>query len=176
MMAKLAIIGFMAVGKTSVAKLLAGRLNYEMIDTDEWIAEEQDMSIGEIFDAFGEAYFRQLEHEMILRCTQMDNVVIATGGGAVLSAKNRAVLKEECFLISLTTHPQVILQRVQADGQTRPLLISDSEEPYQRICRLQEERSAFYQEADLLIDTSDKSLLEIVELIVEQLRVKGISQ
>lgn len=172
-MATIAIIGFMAVGKTSVAKLLANRLGYEMIDTDEWIADEQDMSISEIFALSGEGYFRQLEHEMIRRCTQMDNVVIATGGGAVLNAKNRELLRKRCFLVSLTSDPQVILQRVQADGATRPLLSSTEEEPYQRICHLQDERQAFYQEADLQIDTSQKSLLEIVEIILDTLRKKG---
>ena len=173
-MATIAIIGFMAAGKTSVAKLLAGRLHYEMIDTDEWIAEEQDLSIAEIFAASGEAYFRQLEHEMILRCTQMDNVVIATGGGAVLNAKNRALLQERCYLISLITNPRVVLERVQADGHTRPLLESDSETPYQRICRLQEERKAYYEQADLVIDTSEKSLLEIVEIITKKLQEAGM--
>ena len=175
-MATIAIIGFMAVGKTSVAKLLAGRLNYEMIDTDEWIAEEQDRSISEIFAASGEDYFRQLERDMLLRCTQMDKVVIATGGGAVLSAKNRELLKERCFVISFTSSPQVILKRVQADGHTRPLLHSDSEGPYQRICRLQDERKNYYQEADLTIDTSEKSLLEIVEFILAELHAKGLVQ
>ena len=173
-MATIAIIGFMAVGKTSVAKLLAGRLDYEMIDTDKWIADEQDMAISERFAASGEDYFRQLERDMLLRCTQMDNVVIATGGGAVLSPKNRELLKERCYVISLTSDPEVILKRVQADGHTRPLLESQTEAPYQRICRLQDERKSFYQEADLMIDTSDKTLLEIVELIMADLQAKGL--
>lgn len=173
-MKAIAIIGFMAVGKTSVAKLLASKLDCEFIDTDEEIEEEQDMSIAEIFQTFGEEYFRQLEHEMIVRSSQMENVVLATGGGAVISAKNRALLKENCFLVTLTSTPEVILKRVENDGATRPILSEDTEKPYDRICRLQKEREAFYQNADLTIDTSEMSIYEIVTYIIEQMSRLGV--
>lgn len=169
-MATIAIIGFMAVGKTAVAKVLANRLKYEVVDLDHIIVEEQEMSIGEIFTTYGEDYFRELEKEALKTYCMMDRVVIATGGGAVLSAKNREMLKDHCYTICLTSQAEEIVKRAQKDGQTRPIL-ANAEDPLNHVQTLLDQRQAFYEQADLHIDTTERNINQVVEAIMSQLEL-----
>lgn len=165
----IAIIGFMAVGKTTVAKRLAMKIGYEAVDLDDRVTEQLEMSIAEIFETFGEGYFREVEHEQLKQLTDEENIVLSTGGGTVLREANRAILREKFFLICLTSKAEVILERVTKDGGTRPLL-KNAAEPLAHIDTLLSEREEFYQQADLYVDTSDKSIDEIVLYILEKLK------
>ena len=164
-MKAVALIGFMAAGKSAVGRELAQRLQKNFVDLDEAIAQSALMTIGEIFERYGENYFRQEEQRALEHFAVQKDIVLATGGGAVLNEKNRAILNERFFVVSLSATPDMIWQRVQKDGATRPLL-AGYDDPLARIKTLLKERAPFYEKADLFIDTSQKTVAEIVEMIV----------
>ena len=114
-------VGFMGTGKSLVASRLAKRLGRRFVDTDTWIEHEAAMSIAQIFAAEGEAAFRQRERHAIARACQEKELVIATGGGAIVDRENARTMKASGPVICLTARPEVILQRVRGDT-TRPLL------------------------------------------------------
>lgn len=120
------LTGFMATGKTEISKAVAAISKYERVDTDDMIEEAAGMTINEIFADRGEEYFRALEHEVIKKAAQMDNVVIATGGGAVLNADNIAELRKTGVVFNLAPDFSVIAKRLEAAAQTRPLLKNQS--------------------------------------------------
>lgn len=120
------LTGFMATGKTEISKAVAAISKYERVDTDDMIEEAAGMTINEIFADRGEEYFRALEREIIKKAAQMDNVVIATGGGAVLNADNIAELRKTGVVFNLAPDFSVIAKRLEAAAQTRPLLKNQS--------------------------------------------------
>ncbi|MDR1997824.1 MAG: shikimate kinase [Candidatus Margulisbacteria bacterium] len=115
------LIGFMGSGKTATGRLLAKQLDYRFIDTDQLIEQKNGMTVANIFDRKGEAFFRQQETELLKQLCGADNSVIATGGGIVLSAENRSLLQNLGSVIYLQADPPEILKRLGTD-QTRPLL------------------------------------------------------
>ncbi|MGB4372095.1 MAG: shikimate kinase, partial [Halanaerobiales bacterium] len=96
----IALIGFMGSGKSSVGRELARRLAYSFIDTDQEIERKSRMTIPEIFKTYGEAYFRQLEEEVLVEIIENNKeMVLATGGGIILSESNRSILREKTTII-----------------------------------------------------------------------------
>lgn len=167
-MKSIALIGFMGTGKSTLGKGLAQQLNLPLVDLDGVIVQEQRMEIGAIFTRDGEERFRQIEHEVLCRYAAQPDLILSPGGGAVLREENRAVLQKYCWVISLMARPEVILQRVNGDSTVRPVL--EQREPgqskLQRIEQVLAQRLPFYQEADLVLDTSDKSVEALVEQVV----------
>ena len=160
------LTGFMGTGKSEVGKRLAALLGRKFIDTDTQIEKEEGMSIAQLFAERGEPYFRERERQMITRACREGGVVIATGGGAMVSAENAAQLKASGTVICLTAAPEVILNRVQKD-ETRPLLLG--EDRLGRIRTLLSTRAAAYAKADVLIDTSHLSVDEVMQAVLESL-------
>lgn len=154
------LTGFMATGKSSVGRRVAARLGYEFVDLDDWIVAEAGMSIPEIFTAQGEAAFRALESRMVERAAGRTGCVVATGGGAILDPRNLETLKRSGIVIALTADPDTILSRI-GDGEDRPMLRGGPKE--ERIRRLMEARASAYAQADLTVDTSARSVDEVVE-------------
>ena len=115
------LIGLMGSGKTTVGRLLALRLGKTFVDSDHEIEKKTGVSIRTIFDLEGEARFREREQQMILELSQRSDIVLATGGGAILSAENRAALAASGVVIYLTTTVDEILARTRRDT-SRPLL------------------------------------------------------
>src|SRR5438105_1675476 len=148
------LIGFMATGKTSVGRIVASRLGRPFVDTDALIEAEAGRSVPRIFAEDGEAAFRRLEAQAVARAAGPGGSVIATGGGVVLSRKNMDRLRQHGLIVALRADPQAILARVGRAGD-RPLLGDD---PEGRVHRLLEERSEFYREADVVVETSALSL------------------
>lgn len=144
-------VGFMGTGKSLVARRLAKRLGRRFVDTDTCIEHEADMSIAQIFATEGEAAFRQRERHAIARACQEKEIVIATGGGAIVGRENARTMKASGPVICLTARPEVILQRVQGDT-TRPLLQGPN--PLEKIQQLLADRAEAYARADITIDTS----------------------
>lgn len=167
-MKSLILVGFMGTGKTTVGSMLAKKLQLPMVDLDAVIVQEQQMTIDEIFARDGEASFRQLEHEVLCRYAVQPNLLISPGGGAVMRAENRAVMRENCIVISLLARPEVILERVNRDATVRPVLEHRPPEQtkLQRIEEVLAQRMPCYQEADLILDTSDQTPEELVETIL----------
>jgi shikimate kinase len=161
------LIGFMGTGKSEVGKELAKMLGYEFIDTDELIERRVGIPVSEIFDKCGEPYFRNIESEIIKDVSVMENVVISTGGGAVIRSENRMNLKRNSITICLTASPEVIYERTK-DYDNRPLLKTD--DTYMRIKELLKEREPYYSEADIKIDTTQLEAQKVVETIMKEMR------
>jgi shikimate kinase/3-dehydroquinate synthase len=145
------MMGFMGSGKTKVGKLLAQRLNYKFIDTDDCIVAEAGMSIPEIFEQQGEPAFREIEKEIVHRVSHLDDHVISLGGGAVVNPDNWACISSSGTTITLSYPPEIILKRV-LQKKDRPLLNQESDkEKMQRIVDLLDKRKDFYKRADLFL-------------------------
>ena len=167
---KLVLCGMMGSGKTTVGKLLAKALAWEWVDTDECIVNRYG-NISDIFAQKGEAYFREIETEIVKTLTQKDRLVISTGGGIVLREENISLLRENAKIIYLRAQTQTIVGRLQGD-KTRPLL--QSEEPLDcKIERLLQERGGLYEGAsDTIVDVEDKTPEEIVKEILACVKIK----
>lgn len=171
-MKSISLIGFMATGKSTVAKELARTLGYPLVDLDERIAAHAQCSIAEIFAQKGEDGFRQMEHAVLAQCVQEAEIILSCGGGAILMEENRKLLRQNTFVVSLLARPAVIAQRALTDeGPLRPLLANRPPEQSleERIAQLLSQRLVFYQEADLVIDTSDLTVAEIITNIKQAL-------
>jgi shikimate kinase len=161
------LTGFMGVGKTRVGTRLAADLGYTFVDTDELIEADQNMSISAIFSKYGEPYFREVETKIICRVAQNESQVVSTGGGAVIRSENREALKKAGLVVCLTARPEVIYERVRRETH-RPLL--QTSEPGEKIRDLLERRAQFYAQADVCIDTSEKSVDDVIAAIKERIR------
>lgn len=173
MKANIFLVGLMGAGKTTVGRALARKLNKRFIDCDHEIEARTGVSIPLIFEIEGEASFRQREAEVIRDLTGLDDVVLATGGGAILRPENRAHLKARGTVIYLRASIASILLRTSHD-KNRPLL--QTADPRQTIERLASEREPYYLEvADLVIETGRPNVQLLVQSIVSQLEAAGIS-
>ncbi len=153
----------MGTGKSAVGRRLAARLRRRFFDTDVLIEQEAKTSIANIFSQKGEAYFRALEREMINRICQEKVIVIATGGGAIVSEENATRLKENGTVICLTATPETIFERVRNNAD-RPLL--QGPDPLEKIRSLLAIRAEAYARADMTIDTSTLDIERVVEAII----------
>ena len=166
------LVGFMGTGKSTVGKILAKRLRRVWVDVDKRIEEAQKRKIAEIFESEGEAYFRRLEKEMIQTVASGQGLVITTGGGAVVDPANRAALKKNGFLITLSATPETIFRRVRRSGH-RPLLKGDL---LTEIRRLLAEREPFYRESDGTFPTDGKTAAQVAGTIEAALQKDEISE
>jgi shikimate kinase len=158
----------MGTGKSEVGNLLAQRLQREFFDTDTMIEQVAGQPIARIFAEKGEVHFRELEKQMIRQVCEKQEVVIATGGGAIVNVDNATCLKESGTVICLTASPETIVQRIQGN-QDRPLL--QGEEPLTKIRSLLTARAEAYAQADITIDTSALTPNEVIEVIFARLKM-----
>lgn len=161
------LIGLMGAGKTTIGRALARRLNKRFVDSDHEIEARTGVSIPLIFEIEGEASFRQRESEVIRDLTGQSDIVLATGGGAVLKPENRECLKSRGTVIYLRASVNNILQRTSHD-KNRPLL--QTADPRQRLEQLAREREPLYLElADFIVETGRPNVQSLVQMIVSQL-------
>ena len=166
-MKNIILTGFMGTGKTAVGRRLAMLLNMKLMDVDTEIEKSQQMTINEIFRQFGEPRFREIETEMIQKLSERKDVIISTGGGAVLKQKNMDALRKQGVIICLMASPQTILKRT-SHNSNRPLL--KVEDPFEKIKELLNFRKPFYEKADIMIDTEGKTPLQIAEEIIDKIK------
>jgi len=168
------ITGFMGAGKTTVGKLLAEKLDMPFADLDDVIENKTDLTIPTIFEKHGEKYFRQLETDMLQRITQYTGNVVATGGGIILSAQNRKIMKESGTRVYLKWQTNILFQRIK-NSTHRPLLKGKNESQLvQLINQMFEKREPFYEQADIIIEGEEgTSPGEIVTLIIQKLTLKS---
>jgi 3-dehydroquinate synthase len=161
------LVGLMGAGKTTVGRALAKRLNKRFIDSDHEIEARTGASIPLIFEIEGEQSFRQREAEVIRDLTAQDDIVLATGGGAVLNADSRAYLKSRGTVIYLRASVNSILQRTSHD-KNRPLL--QTADPRKTLEDLSRTREPLYKEvADIVIDTGRPNVQFLMQSILTQL-------
>ncbi len=158
---KIALIGFMGSGKSTVGRLLAERIGYRFLDLDEIIESEAEKPVREIFAAYGEEEFRRLETEALYSLTGRNKLVIATGGGAPTRKENRAFFQKESFTIYLEVSFKEFLKRTGED-EARPLL----KLPRKELWSLYEKRLSVYRALGRLIKTCGKSPENITEEII----------
>lgn len=167
------LIGFMGTGKSTVSKLLAGRLACGACDVDAEIVKREGEEIASIFSNRGEREFRAAETAALgAVLSAEDKLVVATGGGAVLAPVNRELMLRNGFVVALTADPEQVIARVSQDPD-RPLLQGDVRE---RVHKLLEDRKHAYDFAHLTIDTTNLSAEEVVERIAQEIRRIGTSQ
>lgn len=164
----IALIGFMATGKTTIGKALVKRLgnNYKFIEMDQLIIQEVGKSISKIFDEEGEAKFREYEISVCEKVSKLKKVVISCGGGVVINPENIENLRKNCYVILLTASIEEIYKRIIKDGKkSRPLI--KKEDSLEEMKKLLIERQSLYKSAaDLVIDTSEKQINRIVDMIL----------
>jgi len=153
----------MGTGKSAVGRRLARRLQRPFFDTDAWIVEQAGMPIPQVFAAFGETAFRDLETEAAREVSRRQDLVVSTGGGILGRDENVELLRQNGRLLCLQARPEVILHRTQP-WDSRPMLRT-APNPRQAVERLLEERAARYALADWSVDTSDLSVSEVVNRI-----------
>ncbi len=164
----IAVYGFMGVGKTTIGKLLAERIGYDFIDMDIEIEKRTGTTISEIFRKQGEAKFRQLESELVKELAEKNKLVIACGGGALANKENAETMKGSARMVYLTASIPEIIKRTRRDND-RPLL--DVPDPLQTASILLEKREPIYRMyAEIIIDTTELTPVEVVERISEELR------
>ena len=153
---RLFLVGMMGAGKTTVGRQLAKRLGKTFHDADREIETRTGVSVAVIFDIEGEAGFRKREAEVIEQMTGLDDIVLATGGGAVLDPRNREHLKSRGFVIYLHALPPVLWQRTRTD-KSRPLL--QGADPRERLESLYAARDPLYRDvADLVVETGRQGI------------------
>ena len=160
------LTGFMATGKSSVGRRLADRLGYDFLDLDTLIAAEAGMPIAQVFATQGEAAFRAMEARMVERVAGRKGCIVATGGGTIVDQRNLEALKRSGVVIALTANPEIIQSRI-GGGEDRPMLRGGGMR--ERVRRLLDERAAAYARADLTVDTSDRTVDEVVDHLVRVL-------
>jgi shikimate kinase len=160
----------MGSGKTTVGKRIAQELGYAFVDSDDVVASAAGKSVREIFAQDGEAVFRQCESEAIksVLADRQSSVVLATGGGAVISSDNRSLISEQAAtVVWLDASVEDLVVRTKS-GATRPLLDGDAATTLQS---LSSQRSAWYDEvATVRIDTRGKSVAKVCSAVVEAIR------
>ncbi|HIQ39680.1 MAG TPA: shikimate kinase AroK [Sulfurivirga caldicuralii] len=166
------LVGPMGAGKSTVGRLLAERLGYEFYDTDHEIEARTGASIPMIFDIEGESGFRRREAQVIDELTQLPNIVLATGGGAILKPENRKHLRSRGFVIYLCSDVDNLFNRVRHD-KNRPLLANAN--PKATLATILKEREPLYQEvADLVVKTEAVPVGQVVRRILNQLKERNI--
>jgi len=161
------LVGFMGTGKSTVSRLLAERLGWEALDTDEEIEKAAGKSIPDIFAEDGETVFRDWESRVLKAVLGGERRIVATGGGAVLREDNRREMLERGWVVALTADRETLVRRVSGAGEgPRPLLAGDAEE---RVAKLLETRRHAYDFARAMVDTSKRSPAEVAEAVLQGL-------
>jgi shikimate kinase len=161
------LVGLMGAGKTTVGRLLAKHYGCTFYDSDHEIEARTGVKIPVIFEIEGEAGFRKREEATIAELTGLSGIVLATGGGAVLSATNRANLKRNGVVIYLRGMPEHLHERTRHD-RNRPLL--QTENPLARLRELFKQRDPLYREvADIVVDTGRQSVAGMTRVLYGKL-------
>lgn len=165
----LALVGLMGVGKTTIGRRLARRLDAEFRDADEEVERAAGRSVSEIFADFGEPAFRDGERKVIGRLLEEpDPLIIGLGGGAFIQEDTRALVKDKAISIWLKADIDVLIERVGRKPGARPLLSQG--DPAEIMTRLERERSPLYAEADIVVDTSVGSHEQSADQVMDALR------
>ena len=170
------LIGYRACGKSTVGKLLAGKLKIAFLDTDLLIEESTGMPIKEIVAGHGWDYFRAREKEAVQKLVQRNDCVIATGGGVVLDEENVELLKKIGIVVWLNAPIADIIERLQEDAKTENLRpqFTDGNLACETAMVLEKRIPLYQKAADYVLNTAGKSALQAVDEICAYLLESGI--
>jgi shikimate kinase len=157
------LVGFMAAGKTTLARALAKRLDWQAVDVDELIEAREHESVAEIFAHHGEAYFRAAERAVLASQLASRHLVVATGGGTFADVQNRAAINRDGVSVWLDVPLDRLVARMPVDGR-RPLAGDRAS-----LERLYHQRHGFYEHAHLRLDASRASVDALVEQLTDWL-------
>ena len=161
------LIGFMGAGKSTISDYLSTMFDMKLVEMDQEIVAREEMSIPDIFDTYGEEYFRNLETKLLIEMQERKNTIVSCGGGAALRAENVKEMKKNGRVVLLTAHPETILERVK-DSEDRPLLNGNKNVEF--IDNLMESRREKYEAAaDIVVHTDKKDINTICEEIIQKL-------
>ncbi|BBF87120.1 shikimate kinase [Aquitalea magnusonii] len=161
------LVGLMGAGKTTVGRALARKTGKTFYDSDHEIEARTGVRVATIFEIEGELRFRDRESSVIADLAKMNNIVLATGGGAVLRPENRAELSRHGVVIYLRASIDDLLARTMHD-KNRPLL--QTADPRAKLQSLLEQRDPLYREvADIVVDTSQQNVNLLVSRLLDQL-------
>jgi shikimate kinase len=161
------LIGFMGAGKSTIAGELKDKLEMDRVEMDQMIVEKQGMSISEIFDEYGEAYFRNLESNTLIELQKRKQTIVSCGGGVVMREENTDHMKKNGRVVLLTAKPETIYERVK-DSDERPILNDHMNVEF--ISSLMDKRKERYEAvADITVATDGKNVTQICEEIISKL-------
>lgn len=160
------LVGMMGTGKSTVGRKLAQAMTVDFTDADHEIERAARMSVGEIFDHYGETYFRDGERRVIARLMNASSGVIATGGGAFCNAQTQALILDKAVAVWLDSPVDVLVERTSRKD-TRPLLRNG--DPREILTRLHAERAPDYAKAHVRVESANGPHQETVELIMAAL-------
>jgi len=161
------LVGPMGAGKTTIGRNLAQNMGMDFSDSDHEIQDRTGVDIPTIFEYEGEEGFRKREAKVIADLVNQENLVVATGGGAVQLAENRNILAARGFVVYLQCSPEQQFERTYKD-KSRPLL--DTDDPMQRLKDLNAERDPLYQEtSDFVVSTEGRSASAVVKEIINHI-------
>jgi shikimate kinase len=161
------LVGLMGAGKTTVGRALARATQKTFYDSDHDIEARTGAKIPMIFEIEGESGFREREAESIAELTQLQGIVLGTGGGVILNPNNRKLLRRNGYVIYLRASPEELYSRTCHD-KNRPLL--QTADPLGKLRELYEIRDPLYREvADLVIDTSQQTVNSLLQLLLKEL-------
>ena len=162
------LVGMMGAGKTTLGKALALRLKADFFDTDKVLVERTGVPVATIFEIEGEEGFRRRESCILAELAERDDCVVATGGGAVLSAENRVLMRTHGTVVYLRARIESLWERTRHDS-SRPLLATP--DPRATLAEILEQRDPLYREAaHLVVDTGAQSAATLVSRVVAALR------
>lgn len=161
------LVGMMGAGKSAVARALAQRMHLPFMDSDTEIERRAGKTIRALFEDDGEPVFRQLEKEVLRDLLHAKPMIIATGGGAVMQAETRRLLKDLAIGVWLKADIQTLYERVKKD-KNRPLLKEKNAKKV--LAELLDKRKDFYAQSPIHIENGQGTLEEVVEAIIEAVR------
>lgn len=164
------LLGFMGSGKTTVGQKLATELQYSWEDLDKIIARRNEMSVRDIFQTYGEAFFRKEEANVLRNTALEEKRVISCGGGTPCFHNNMRWINEHGISVFLDVDTEVLFQRLQKGQEARPLLQGKSPEMLRQFIRDKlAERRAFYDQAGIIVHQSEEDF-DVTQQIVERIK------
>lgn len=165
------LVGMMGAGKSFIGKCLKEKMPYmQLVDVDDYIEQTQNMKISDIFEKFGELYFRNLETESIKNIVKNENQIISLGGGAFESEENRKILNESGYTVYLKAPAQTLFDRIKNETH-RPLLKQGF--GVERVEQILNKRELNYSKALITVETQDKGSDIIVQEIIKKAEEYG---
>ncbi|MCX7876690.1 MAG: shikimate kinase [Melioribacteraceae bacterium] len=171
---KIFLTGFMTSGKSTIGPILANVLGYDFYDLDREIEQNEKLTVVEIFEKFGEQYFREAESKILNELVKKDNLVISLGGGTIVNQNNYEMMKRSGKIIYLKVSPSTLYKRLKHKTDRpifKDLVLNNKNETefIKRITELMEKRKHYYEMADIIIDTELSPLGKTIDKIAKKI-------